>query len=337
MGNKLKMFEEEYAQFNRVNHAIGVSNGLDALFLCLKALGVREGDEVIVPSNTFIATVLAVSYTGATPVFVEPDIQTYLIDPKNILRAITSKTKAIMPVHLFGQACEMDKIMELAKTYDLKVVEDNAQAHGSTFSGKITGSWGNLNGVSFYPGKNLGALGDAGAITTDSLEMAEKVRILRNYGSNKKYHNCEIGYNNRLDELQAAILSIKLKYINQWNFERKEIASWYNQALKDIGDLILPHTHEQSTHVYHLYVIRTTKRDLLKEFLENQELGSIIHYTIPPHLQEAYKSLGYSRGDFPVAEELADSSLSLPLWPGMTRNDVDFVAEQIKHFFSDHM
>jgi dTDP-4-amino-4,6-dideoxygalactose transaminase len=333
MGNHLKTFEKEYAQFNQVNHAIGISNGLDALYLSLKSLGIGEGDEVIMPSNTFIATVLAVSYTGAKPVFVEPDRRTYLIDPERIPQAITAKTKAIMPVHLYGQACEMDKIMAIANQYDLKVIEDNAQAHGATFKGKFTGSFGHINGTSFYPGKNLGALGDAGAVTTNDESLAEKIQMLRNYGSREKYKHEDIGHNMRLDELQAAFLSVKLKYLNEFTKQRQKIASWYDQSLKGLDEIILPYTHPDASHVYHLYVIRTTRRDELKNYLADKGIGTLIHYPIPPHLQEAYKDLGFRKGDFPIAEELADTSLSLPLWPGLIEAEVLKGAKTINAFF----
>lgn len=333
LGKELETFEKKYAAFSETKYAIGVSNGLDALYLALKALGIGEGDEVIVPSNTYIATALAVSYTGATPIFVEPDPRTYNISPSNISEAITPKTKAIMPVHLYGQACEMKEIMEIAQSRGLWVVEDNAQAHGASFDGKITGSFGNLNGVSFYPGKNLGALGDAGGITTNDKTLAEKVISLRNYGSTIKYKHDLIGHNMRLDEVQAAFLSVKLDYIAEWTKQRQQIAQWYNEELAQVGDLILPYRHPSATHVYHLYVIRTWQRDRLQKHLADNEIGTLIHYPIPPHLQEAYKHLGHSRGSFPLAEEFAETSLSIPVWPGMTRELVGAVCKTIKAFF----
>ena len=333
MGKKLEAFEKEYAAFNDTKFSIGVSNGLDALHLALKALNVTKGDEVIVPSNTYIATALAASYVGATPVFVEPDPNTYNINPANIEAAITSKTKVIMPVHLYGQACDMDAIMTIAKKHNLFVVEDNAQAHGATFNGKITGSFGNANGTSFYPGKNLGALGDAGAVTTNDETIAKKIAMLRNYGSEKKYHNEEIGFNMRLDEVQAGFLSVKLKHLNEWTKQRKEIAKQYNEALKNVSDLVLPSVHANATHVYHLYVIKTKNRDGLQKHLSENGIGTLIHYPIPPHLQKAYQSLGLKKGSFPIAEELADNCLSLPIWPGMTLDQVNTVAENIKKAF----
>jgi dTDP-4-amino-4,6-dideoxygalactose transaminase len=317
-GKELEAFELEYARLNQTQHSIGVSNGLDALVLSLRALNIGIGDEVIVPSNTYIATALAVSHVGATPVFVEPRMETYNIDPEKIPAAITKKTKAIMPVHLYGQACEMDAIMKIASDYNLYVVEDNAQAHLSSFNGKLTGSFGDINGTSFYPGKNLGALGDAGAITTNKEELASRVKTLRNYGSSVKYYNEEIGFNNRLDELQAAFLRVKLNYLEEWTNQRKEIASWFNTNLIN-KNWILPEVHKNADHVYHLYVIRTNDRDNLQLELNSKGIQTMIHYPVPPHLQKAYKHLGYKEGDFPIAEEIAKTCLSLPVWPGMDK------------------
>ncbi|MGY6562497.1 MAG: DegT/DnrJ/EryC1/StrS family aminotransferase [Luteibaculaceae bacterium] len=333
-GKALQNFEQAYATFNQTNEAVGVANGLDALYLSLKALGVGAGDEVIVPSNTYIATVLAVSYVGATPIFVEPRETTYNINPELIEQAITPKTKAIMPVHLYGQACEMEAIMAIAQKHNLFVVEDNAQAHGASYKNKITGSFGHANGTSFYPGKNLGALGDAGAVTTNHNDIAEKIRVLRNYGSAVKYHNEVIGHNMRLDELQAALLSVKLKYLNQWTVQRQQIAAWYNEALQGVGDLILPIVEPHATHVFHLYVVRTQHREALQKHLQANGVGTLIHYPIPPHLQKAYNHLGYKQGDFPLAETLSNEVLSLPIWPGMQEEQVLQVAQAIKGFFS---
>jgi dTDP-4-amino-4,6-dideoxygalactose transaminase len=333
LGKRLEQFEKEYAVFNDTNYAIGVSNGLDALHLALMALNVTKGDEVIVPSNTYIASVLAISYVGATPVFVEPCANTFNINPSKIEAAITRKTKVIMPVHLYGQACDMDAIMSISKTYNLYVVEDNAQAHGATFKGKITGGFGNASGTSFYPGKNLGALGDAGAITTNDEELATRIRSLRNYGSEKKYHNEEIGFNMRLDEIQAGFLSVKLRHLNEWTIQRIEIAKLYNELLNNVGDLILPDVLDDATHVYHLYVIKTNYRNLLQKYLFDNDIGTLIHYPIPPHLQKAYSYLGYKKGDFPIAEELANVTLSLPIWPGMTKDQVIFICNKISKFY----
>lgn len=332
LGERVKAFELEYAQFNQTDFAVGVSNGLDALHIALKTLEIGPGDEVIVPSNTYIATVLAVSFVGAKPVFVEPKLSTYNIDPSKIEAAITSKTKAIMPVHLYGQACEMEAISAIAEKHKLYIIEDNAQSQGASFKNKLTGSWGAINATSFYPGKNLGALGDAGAITTNSDALAKTAKTLRNYGSDKKYYNEVIGFNMRLDECQAAFLSIKLKHLSKWTIERQTIANWYNEALKDCSFITLPETAKNATHVYHLYVIRTSKRDALQAYLNENGIGTLIHYPIPPHLQEAYQELGYQKGDFPIAEELADTALSLPLWPGMTREMVITITNLILSF-----
>ncbi len=333
LGKEVSNFEAEYAKWNQTKFCVGVANGLDALHLALRALNIGEGDEVIVPSNTYIATVLAVSHVGATPVFVEPRLNTYNLNPELLEEAITPKTKAIMPVHLYGQACEMDAIMSIAKKYNLFVVEDNAQAHGATYNGKLTGSFGNVNGTSFYPGKNLGALGDAGAITTDDEMLCKKCQILRNYGSQKKYYNEVIGYNSRLDELVTAFLSVKLKYINKWNEERREIASWYDEALKNCEEVITPELAPKATSVFHLYVIRTKRRDDLQAHLNKHGIGTLIHYPIPPHLQEAYKHFNRKRGDFSIAEEIANTALSLPLFIGMTQSNVEYIADVIYRFF----
>jgi len=333
LGERVAQFEKEYATFNQTNYAVGLSNGLDALHISLRTLGIGEGDEVIVPSNTYIATVLAVTYVGATPIFVEPKYDTYNIDTSKIESAITSKTKAIMPVHLYGQACEMEEIMLIAKKYNLFVIEDNAQSQGASYKNRLTATWGDINGTSFYPGKNLGALGDAGAVTTNNLELADKAKVLRNYGSEKKYHNESIGYNMRLDECQASFLSVKLNHLPEWIKQRQEIASWYNEELKDVKDLILPQVAEKATHVYHLYVVRTKKRDALQHYLNNIGIGTLIHYPIPPHLQKAYVNLGHKKNDFPIAEEIADTCLSLPIWPGIQKEEVLVVCESIKFFF----
>lgn len=332
LGERVKQFEAAYAQFNQTAYAVGVSNGLDALHIALKTLGIGQGDEVIVPSNTYIATVFAVSYVGATPILVEPNIETYNLDPSRIEMAITNRTKAIMPVHLYGQACEMEAIRTLADKYNLFIVEDNAQSQGASYKGKTTGAWGDINGTSFYPGKNLGALGDAGAVTTDSEELAQKAMMLRNYGSQKKYYNEVIGYNMRMDECQAAFLSAKLKHLKEWTRQRQEIASWYMEALEGNEFIVLPKLAEGTTHVYHLFVIRTAKRDELQKHLAHHGIGTLIHYPIPPHLQEAYRYLGFEKGDFPIAELIADTCLSLPMWPGMTKEKVEIIAKNIYQF-----
>jgi dTDP-4-amino-4,6-dideoxygalactose transaminase len=333
LGEYVKQFENEYALYNNTKFCVGVSNGLDAITMALKALNIGKDDEVIVPSNTFVATALAVSHVDATPVFAEPKIDTYNIDSTGIENLITKKTRAIIPVHLYGQACEMDKIMDIAKRYNLFVVEDNAQAHGAKYKSKLTGSWGDVNATSFYPGKNLGALGDAGAVTTDKEELAIKIRTLRNYGSKIKYENECLGFNMRLDEIQAAFLSVKLKYLNEWTCYRQQVAAWYNELLIDTGDIITPFIDKDSTHVFHLYVIRTNHRDKLQSFLKAEGVDTIIHYPIPPHLQKAYKFLGYKQGDFPIAETIAATCLSLPLYPGISKQQVEFVCDGIRKYF----
>ncbi|MCW3083758.1 MAG: aminotransferase [Bacteroidetes bacterium] len=334
LGDKVKQFEEGYARFNKTNYCIGVGNGLDALVICLKALGVGPGDEVIVPSNTYIASLLAISAVSAIPVLVEPRMETYNINPELIAAAVTSKTKAILPVHLYGQACEMDAIMAIAKKYTLAVVEDNAQAQGASYNGIQTGTAGAINGTSFYPGKNLGALGDAGAITTNDEALYKKAQSLRNYGSQKKYFNEVKGYNSRLDELQAAFLSAKLEHLDKWNAERINIAQKYNELLKGTEGIILPQLAEGATSVYHLYVIRTKKRDELQAYLAGKGIGTVIHYPVPPHLQEAYSELGFKKGDFPIAEEIAETCLSLPVYPGLTEDQISYIHTSIRQFFN---
>lgn len=335
LGDQVRAFETAFAKFNQVSSAIGVANGLDALHLALEALGVGPGDEVIVPSNTYIATWLAISFVGGTPVPVEPNASTYNLDPANLVAAITPRTKGIMPVHLYGQACEMGPIMDIAREHGLWVVEDNAQSQGAAWQGGLTGSFGAVNGTSFYPGKNLGALGDAGAVTTRDESLATKIRTLRNYGSQQKYYNEVIGHNSRLDELQAAVLSVKLPHLMDWTRQRQEVARSYDQQLAGLGDLILPATAEGATHVYHLYVVRTAHRDALQKYLTEQGIGTLIHYPVPPHLQQAYAHMGIKAGAYPVAEELAQTSLSLPMWPGMVAEQVTAVVTAVKKFYDN--
>ena len=332
LGDEVKNFERAYSVFNHVPHTIGVANGLDALVLALRVLEIGPGDEVIVPSNTYIATWLAVTQVGATPVPVEPDPATSNLDPALIAAAVTSRTRAIMPVHLYGQACRMTEIMAIARQHDLHVVEDNAQAQGATFDGQTTGSFGAVNGTSFYPGKNLGALGDAGAVTTTSAELDQKVRVLRNYGSQKKYYNEVVGYNSRLDELQAAVLGVKLQHLPGWTCQRQQVAAWYGQHLAGIDGLRLPTVADGATHVYHLYVVHTPRRDALQQHLTAQGIGTMIHYPVPPHRQQAYQTLGLEPGRFPIAETLAATCLSLPMWPGLTEAQVAAVAAAIRSF-----
>ncbi len=333
LGNEVKEFEKEYAKFSSVKHAVGVGNGLDALILSLTTLGIGEGDEVIVPSNTYIATLVAVSRVGAKPVLVEPRKDTYNIDPEKIESAVTGKTKAIIPVHLYGQACEMDEIIKIAKKHNLFIIEDNAQSHGAMYKGKKTGSFGDINATSFYPGKNLGALGDAGGITTNNSNLYKKTLSLRNYGEKEKYLNDYLGYNSRLDELQAAFLRIKLKNLNKFTKRKQDIAKKYINELKSVGDLIMPQVHKNSTHVYHVFCIRTKKRNDLQKYLSENGITTLIHYPIPPHLQKAYKFLGFKRGDFPIAEELAKTSLSMPIYPEITDIQLKYVISCIKEFY----
>ena len=333
MGENLESFEKRYANLNNTNYSIGVANGLDALILSLRAVGISSGDEVIVPSNTYIASWLAVSALGATPIPVEPNILTYNIDVNKIETKITERTKAIMPVHLYGLSCQMDIIEALAKKYNLFIIEDNAQAHLATFNGKLTGSFGHLNATSFYPGKNLGALGDGGAVTTDDSNLATQVKILRNYGSEKKYYNKVKGLNSRLDELQAAILNVKLEHIEHLTSVRQSIAKKYDEGLAGIEDLVLPYVNEGSTHVYHIYIIRTRKRDELIKFLSDSGIMSMVHYPIPPHLQEAYSDLKFKKGDFPIAENIAETCLSIPLYPGLNDEEIEYIIEKIRTFY----
>ena len=330
-GEEDDAFEKAFAEYCSCKYCIGVGNGLDALFLALKALGVKEGDEVIVPSNTYIATALAVTYVGASPVFVEPDIKTFNIDPNRIENAITKKTKAIMPVHLYGQACDMDPIMEIAKKYNLYVVEDCAQAHGATYKGKVVGSFGNAAGFSFYPGKNLGALGDAGAIVTNDERIANKIRALGNYGSDYKYHHIYQGNNSRLDELQAAFLAVKLPYLDKVNMERRRIANMYLKGIKN-KTVILPYIPKYTTPVWHIFSVRCKRRKELEKFLQNAGIGTNKHYPIPIHLQKCYRGLGFKKGDFPIAEEISDTQLSIPMYYGMTDEEIQYVIDTINAF-----
>lgn len=313
-GNELKQFEKEFAEYCQTDHCIGVGNGLDALHLILRAYDIGAGDEVIVPSNTYIATWLAASYAGATPIPVEPDESTYNIDPARIEAAITSRTKAIIAVHLYGQPADMDAINIVAKKHNLKVIEDAAQAHGARYKGKRVGSLGDAAGFSFYPGKNLGAIGDGGAVTTNDAKLAKKIRVLGNYGSQIKYHNEVKGYNSRLDELQAAFLCEKLQKLDEWNERRKVIAAEYLSQMEGC-DLVLPFVPEWADPVWHLFVVRSQQRDGLQKQLSDAGIGTMIHYPIPPHLQPAYSELGYAEGNFPLAEVIHREVLSLPIGP----------------------
>jgi len=330
LGDEVKQFEQEFANYSEAKHCVGTGNGLEALHLILRAYGIGSGDEVIVPSNTYIATWLAASYAGATPIPVEPDEQTYNIDPSLIEAAITSRTKAIIAVHLYGQPADMDAINAIAKKYNLKVIEDAAQAHGARYKGKRVGTLGDAAGFSFYPGKNLGAIGDGGAVTTNDPALAEKVRVLCNYGSHIKYHNEVKGYNSRLDELQAAFLRVKLRKLDEWNERRKLIASVYLKYLpKD--DLVLPYVPIWADPVWHLFVVRNSQRDRLQKKLNLDGIATMIHYPIPPHLQKAYKELSYSEGDFQIAEKIHMDILSLPIGPHLSHSQCQSVVEALKN------
>lgn len=330
-GTEVEQFEQEFAEYCGAKYCVGCGNGLDALFLILKAYGIQAGDEVIVPSNTYIATALAVSYTGATPIFVEPTLESYNIDVTKIEEKITSKTKAIMAVHLYGQPADMDPINQLAKKYNIKVIEDAAQAHGALYKGRKVGSLGDAAGFSFYPGKNLGALGDAGAIVTNDKELADKVRALGNYGSDYKYHHIYKGNNSRLDEMQAAFLRIKLKYLDKWTEDRRKTAEIYRSQIKN-ENVILPKEMDYAKHVYHIFAIRSERRDELEEYLKNNGIGINKHYPIPMHLQGAYTELNIAKGSLPVAEKISSSELSIPMYYGMTNQEIDFVINTCNKF-----
>lgn len=336
-GKELESFEKNFAEYCGTQFAVGVANGLDALILTLRAwkeLGkLQDGDEVIVPSNTYIASILAITANNLTPVLVEPDINTYNIDPAKIQQAITAKTRVILPVHLYGQLAEMPEIMQIAKQYNLLVLEDSAQSHGAQIQGKKAGNWGDAAGFSFYPGKNLGALGDAGAVTTNDAELATMLRALRNYGSHEKYKNLVPGVNSRLDEIQAAMLDVKLKYLDQETQHRRHIASLYLNEIKNpLIQLPLMHinaeTYEQ--HVWHLFVIRTSQREALQKHLSKQGIQTLIHYPIPPHKQQAYKE--WNNKCYPLTEVMHETVLSLPMSPVMQPEDVKMVIDAINGF-----
>lgn len=330
-GTENEAFEKAFAGYCGAGHCVGVGNGLDALMLALKALGIGEGDELIVPSNTYIATALAVTYVGAIPVFVEPDIHTFNIDPSLIEDAVTARTKAIMPVHLYGQACDMEPITETAKNHGLFVIEDCAQAHGAAYKGKKVGTFGDAAGFSFYPGKNLGALGDAGAVVTDNRELADKIRALKNYGSDYKYHHIYKGNNSRLDELQAAFLLAKLPNLEKMNDGRRRIAQLYTEGIRNTK-VVLPYVKEDCIPVWHIYGIRCRERDALAEYLDEKGIGTNKHYPIPMHLQECYKELHIAEGELPIAEEISKTELSLPMYYGMADGEVHYVIDAINEF-----
>lgn len=324
LGPEVEAFEAEWAAYCEAGHAVGLANGLDALILSLRALGVGPGDEVIVPSNTYIATWLAASAVGAKPVPVEPDPLTHNIDPALIEAAITPRTKVLLPVHLYGQPADLDPVLDIARRHGLKVVEDAAQAHGARYKGKRIGAHGDVVCWSFYPGKNLGALGDGGAITTDDPELAQRIALLRNYGSRQKYVNEEAGVNSRLDPLQAAVLRAKLPHLDAWTDRRRAIAAAYTDRLRDTA-LTLPHVPQWAEPVWHLYVVRSAAREALQERLGADGIGTLIHYPIPPHMQAAYAEMGFAPGDFPLARQLAQEVLSLPMGPQLTMADSEAV------------
>ena len=331
LGNEVRQFEEEFAKYIQSRYCVGCASGLDALQIAFRVIGVCENDEVIVCSNSYIACVMGITLNGATPVFVEPD-EFDNIDADKIEEKITNNTKAILAVHLFGQSCDMDKIMDIADRYNLKVIEDCAQAHGTTWKDKKVGSIGDIGCWSFYPTKNLGGFGDGGALTTDNQEYAEEFKVIRNYGSKKiHYENDIIGMNSRLDELQAGLLRVKLSHLDELNEERNKIAQRYLQGInnKHIRPLL---TRNNSNNVYHQFVVHCDKRDKLMDYLKENEIGTIIHYPIPPHLQVAYKYLGYKQGDLPIAEKYAKEVLSLPIFNGMKDEEIDYVIETINRF-----
>lgn len=333
LGKRLDKFEKEFANYLGVKHVVGVANGLDALRLSLKALGIKPGDEVIVPAFTYIASWLAISEIGATPVPIEVD-SNFLLDPNKIENAITKKTKAIMPVHIYGRVCQMNQICQIAKKHNLKIIEDAAQSHGAyeTNKTKKAGSFGDCSGFSFYPGKNLGCFGDGGCISTNDDEIAKKLRMLRNYGSEIRYKHDITAGNSRLDEIQAGVLSIKLKHLDEWNTRRQNIAKLYIDKLKDINDISLPEYH--SGHVWHVFAIRTAKRVELQEFLNSANIGTNIHYPTPIHLQSAYKHMNLTKGAFPYSESIFNEVLSLPMGPHLSIDEAEYVIKKIQEFFA---
>ena len=334
LGPQVEEFERDFARFVGCGYAIGVGSGLDALRLSLMAVGIGLGDEVILPANTYIATALAVSAVGARPVLVDCDPQTYNIDVSLIEAAVAPLTKAIVPVHLTGQAADMEPILQIAGRHGLHVIEDAAQSHGTLYKGRSCGSMGSLGCFSFYPSKNLGAYGDGGMVTTDDTELATRIRRLRNYGQTAKYRHTEKGLNARLDTLQAAILSVKLRRLPRWNKARVAHAEGYKDLLTGVGDLVFQQESRYSTHAYHLFIVETEWRDALRKHLDARGIHTGIHYPIPIHLQQAYEDLGYGEGDFPETERLAKRVLSLPMFPELRREQIERVAEEIKGFFA---
>jgi len=332
LGKPVAEFEEAFAAYCECKYALGVASGLDALKLILRAMDIGPGDEVITVSHTFIATALAISSVGATPVLVEVDPATYTMDPAAFEAAINGRTKAVMPVHLYGQTADMDPILEIARRHGLKVIEDACQSHGARCNGRRAGSLGDAAAFSFYPGKNLGAYGDGGAVTTSDAALAERIRAMRNYGSIRKYYHDTLGENSRLDTLQAAVLGVKLKVLDEGNAARRDAAARYTEQLASVGDLITPAVRKGSEHVFHLYVIQTGRRDDLQRYLLEQGVECLIHYPVPVHLQRAYDSNHWNAGDFPLTGKLATRILSLPVFPGITEAQQRYVTDLIKKF-----
>ena len=326
LGEDVGLFEQEFARYCGVKYGIGVNSGTDALFLACLACEIREGDEVIVPSYTYIATVLAISMTGAKPIFVDINEKTYNIDVSKIEQLITKKTKAILPVHLYGHPVDMDPLIEIARKYNLKIIEDCAQAHGAMYKNKKVGSFGDAGCFSFYPTKNLGAFGDAGMVVTNSNQIKEKLLLLRDYGRKDRYKHIVKGYNSRLDTLQAAVLRVKLKHLDEWNEKRRKNAALYTKLFRQKHkDVILPYEADFARHVYHLYVVRVKKRERLAQELMDKGVRTLMHYPIPVHLQEAYKALGYKKGDMPISEKCCDEILSLPMYPELDKKEIEYV------------
>ena len=330
LGKELREFEEQFADYIGAKYCVGLGNGLDALWMAFRILGIGKGDEVIVQGNTYIASVMGITINGATPVFVEPD-EYFNIDADKIEEKITDKTKAVLVVHLYGQASRMDKVADICNKHGLRLVEDCAQSHGSAYKGKVTGSFGDIGCFSFYPSKNIGAFGDGGAIVTDDEELARKMRIYRNYGSEKRYYNMVVGTNSRLDEIQAAMLKVRLKYAAECNKEKQDIASEYDRRINN-PEITLPSVREGADHIYHQYVIRCKRRDELITYLKDKGISTIIHYPIPPHLAQAYEYLGHKRGDLPITERYADEVLSIPMFNGMTKEEIDYTIDAINAF-----
>jgi dTDP-4-amino-4,6-dideoxygalactose transaminase len=332
LGPAVAEFEKNFALYCHSDHCVGINNGTNALLLALKALGVGPGDEVITAANTFIATAAAIAHAGAKPVLVDVDPVGRTIDPNLIERAITSKTKVIIPVHLFGRTADMDPILAIAAKHNLFVLEDAAQAHGAKYKGRVAGAMGKLAAFSFYPGKNLGAYGEGGAVTTSDPELARRVRMLRDHGSEKKYYHEMLGYNARLEGIQGAVLGTKLRYLDKWNNGRNKVAQSYNRLLQD-GPVGVPSMDNDYYQVFHLYVVEAKRREELMSFLQGRGVSTLIHYPVPIHLQKAFADLGYRAGDFPVTERLADQILSLPMFPELTDDQIAYVAASIKEFF----